>query len=71
VKELRELELIETEQNGNQAVRVKSIIEREEREEKKRKEKKRKEKKRKEKKKIEVLHSLFRGHPKHVYLTAM
>jgi hypothetical protein len=29
-------------------------------------------KKRKEKKeKIEVLHSLFRGHPKHVYLTAM
>jgi hypothetical protein len=28
VKELRELELIETEQNGNQAVRVKSIIER-------------------------------------------
>jgi hypothetical protein len=30
VKELRELELIETEQNGNQAVRVISIIEREE-----------------------------------------
>ena len=30
VEELRELGLIETEQNGNQAVRVRSIIEREE-----------------------------------------